>query len=268
MPFALSTSPSLLSSANALESDVFNASGSPAKLTSSNFNVAAAEKGPSRREIKKERETRWKAWCRERRWSEEDDPMYKQKAGASEVHRSDGMFSFELCPHHPTRGAQRSIPTAMTYFRLKDYEIDTLPHVEFENIHNPNTPGRSYNRGNLCTLVSRKFAMLGGVDSEIDPKTREDEFLRRGWTLFQEKWVPPLLSIPYSRISFLLPLSVHASLRSVPRRAESRASRCTSGRSSSVVFRARHLSSATSSLGLLGRGQPQSMWTACSWVGG
>ena len=25
----------------------------------------------------------------------------------------------------------------MTYFRLKDYEIDTLPYVTFDNEHNP-----------------------------------------------------------------------------------------------------------------------------------
>lgn len=76
---------------------------------------------------------------------------------------------------------------AMSYFRLKDYEIDTLPYVLFDDEHNPTTPGRSYNLGNLHTLVSRKFAFLHGLDEKLDPRTREVELLKRGWSLFDEE---------------------------------------------------------------------------------
>ena len=75
---------------------------------------------------------------------------------------------------------------AMSYFRLKDYEIDTLPYVLFDDEHNPTTPGRSYNLGNLHTLVSRKFAFLNGIDEELDPRTKEVEFLKRGWELWEQ----------------------------------------------------------------------------------
>ena len=76
---------------------------------------------------------------------------------------------------------------AMSYFRLKDYEIDTLPYVLFDDEHNPMNPGRSYNLGNLHTLVSRKFAFLHGLNEKLDPRTREVELLKRGWTLFDEE---------------------------------------------------------------------------------
>ncbi|KAI0737610.1 hypothetical protein C8Q80DRAFT_314609 [Daedaleopsis nitida] len=113
--------------------------------------------------LRKDREEKWKKWCEARRWEKKDDPEYRQKVGSKEVHRSD----------------------AMSYFRLKDYEIDTLPHIIFENEHSPLSPGKSYSLGNLHTLVSRKFAFLAGLDPDISMKTQEVEFLRRGWELFQ-----------------------------------------------------------------------------------
>ena len=79
-----------------------------------------------------------------------------------------------------------STRTAKSYFRLKDVEIDTLPYVAFENVHNMNSYGRSYSVANLRTLVSRKFGVLAGVDEELDPKTEEAAFLKRGWALFEE----------------------------------------------------------------------------------
>ncbi|RPD73783.1 hypothetical protein L226DRAFT_613907 [Lentinus tigrinus ALCF2SS1-7] len=116
-----------------------------------------------RRAVEKKRHTaRWKTWCEEHRWERDHDPGYKQKVGSKEVHRAD----------------------AMAYFRLKDYEIDTLPYVTFDNEHNPMVPGKSYNLGNLHTLVSRKFAFLHGLDEKLDPRAREVELLKRGWELF------------------------------------------------------------------------------------
>ncbi|RPD62173.1 hypothetical protein L226DRAFT_523459 [Lentinus tigrinus ALCF2SS1-7] len=112
---------------------------------------------------KKGHAARWNTWCEEHRWEKARDPGgYQQKVGSKEVHRAD----------------------AMVYFRLKPHEIDTLPYAAFENKYNHNSFGRSYNLGNLHTLVSRKFAMLHGLDEELDPRTQEVELLRRGKELF------------------------------------------------------------------------------------
>ncbi len=72
----------------------------------------------------------------------------------------------------------------MSYFRLKEYEIDTLPYVTFANEHNPTVLGKSYNLANLHALVSRKHAFLHGLDEKLDLRTREVELLKRGWELF------------------------------------------------------------------------------------
>lgn len=75
----------------------------------------------------------------------------------------------------------------MGYFRLRDYEIDTLPYVPFENSHNPRSFGRSYSLVKLYALVSRKHAVLAGLDEELDPKTQEGELLKCGRELFEEE---------------------------------------------------------------------------------
>ena len=77
----------------------------------------------------------------------------------------------------------------MAYYCLKAYEIDTIPYVAFENPHNPNSFGRSYNNSNLRTLVSRKFAYLAGLDAQFDPERQEVEFLKEGWKLFEAQSV-------------------------------------------------------------------------------
>ena len=86
----------------------------------------------------------------------------------------------------------------MTYFRLKDYEIDTLPYVTFDNEHNPMIPGKSYTLANLHTLVSRKYAFLAGLDPAVSMKTQEVDFLKRGWELFEAEYVSffPLSTLP------------------------------------------------------------------------
>ena len=70
---------------------------------------------------------------------------------------------------------------AKAYFRLKDYEIDTLPCTAY-HCAQPSTPTESsYNLANLNTLVSRKHAMLAGLDEPLN----EIDLLRRGWDMFQ-----------------------------------------------------------------------------------
>lgn len=79
----------------------------------------------------------------------------------------------------------------MSYFRLKDCEIDTLPYITFDDEHNPMIPGRSYGLGNLHTLVSRKYAFLAGLDPGVSLSSQEVEFLKRGWQLFEAECVHP-----------------------------------------------------------------------------
>lgn len=74
---------------------------------------------------------------------------------------------------------------AIAFYRFKDYEIDTIPYVAFENQHNQNSFGRAYNNANLRTLASRKLAYLAGLDEQFDPETKEVEFLKAGWNLFE-----------------------------------------------------------------------------------
>ena len=73
----------------------------------------------------------------------------------------------------------------MSYYRFEAYEIDTIPYVAFENQYNPNSFGRAYNNSNLRTLASRKLAYLVGLDEQLDPETKEVEFLKEGWKLFE-----------------------------------------------------------------------------------
>ncbi|PIL33863.1 hypothetical protein GSI_03569 [Ganoderma sinense ZZ0214-1] len=120
-------------------------------------------KGPTKMELKKAREEKWKKWCDARKWIRQYDPGYKQKVGDVVAHRSD----------------------AMAYYRFTAYEIDTTPYVAFDNKHNPNSFGRAYNNSNLRTLVSRKLAYLAGLDERLDPETKEVEFLKAGWELFE-----------------------------------------------------------------------------------
>ncbi|KAM5535129.1 hypothetical protein V8D89_011215 [Ganoderma adspersum] len=120
-------------------------------------------KGPSKAELKKARAEKWKKWCEARKWIRQYDPGYQQKVGDVVAHRTD----------------------AMAYYRFKDYEIDTIPYVAFENQHNQNSFGRAYNNANLRTVVSRKLAYLAGLDEQLDPETKEAEFLRAGWKLFE-----------------------------------------------------------------------------------
>ncbi|KAJ3871722.1 hypothetical protein F5051DRAFT_184706 [Lentinula edodes] len=118
-------------------------------------------KSPTKTQIK----NKWLKWCADNRWNPATDLGYKQKIGTQEVHRSD----------------------AMSYFCLKDYEINTVPFITFENQYNENAPGRSYNLSNLRTLVSRKSAYLAGLNYDFDPKNNEVELLRAGWNLFQKE---------------------------------------------------------------------------------
>ncbi|KAJ4500542.1 hypothetical protein C8R41DRAFT_427400 [Lentinula lateritia] len=130
-----------------------NGSGTTTELSS--------PKSPTKTQIKKT----WSKWCADNRWDPDTDLGYKQKIGTQEVHRSD----------------------AMSYFCLKDYEIDTVPFITFENQHNENAPGRSYNLSNLRTLVSRKSAYLAGLNDDFDPKINEVDLLRKGWNLFRKE---------------------------------------------------------------------------------
>ncbi|KAI1785191.1 hypothetical protein LXA43DRAFT_1100596 [Ganoderma leucocontextum] len=134
----------------------------PSESSSKITKKKGGDKGPSRA-VKKAREEKWKRWCEARKWIHQHDPGYKQKVGDVVAHRSD----------------------ARSYYLFKDYEIDTIPYVPFENKHNPKSFGRAYNNANLRTLISRKLAYLAGLDEQFDPETKEDEFLKEGWKLFE-----------------------------------------------------------------------------------
>ncbi|KAJ7778662.1 hypothetical protein DFH07DRAFT_1033352 [Mycena maculata] len=76
----------------------------------------------------------------------------------------------------------------MRDYRLKDFEIATLPYFKFENEYCPAVPGKSYMVAELDRLVYRKFATLNGVPwwgASIS------HFLREGRRLFEEDTIPP-----------------------------------------------------------------------------
>lgn len=129
-------------------------------------------------DLRWEREERWRTWCESHRWERAQDPGYAPKVGSKEVYRSAGQLSPAGIHSDRAHFAPRA---AMSYFRLKDYEIDTLPCTTYHCAQSSPLSESSYNLANLNTLVSRKFAMLAGLDEPLN----EIDLLRRGWDMFQ-----------------------------------------------------------------------------------
>jgi hypothetical protein len=61
----------------------------------------------------------------------------------------------------------------------KPWELDPLPHIEFENDHSPTRPGRSYRFADLLEHAYRKFAMLAGIH-----ESNQEHMLEEGKKLY------------------------------------------------------------------------------------
>lgn len=74
----------------------------------------------------------------------------------------------------------------MKFYNLKGKEMDPLPFCDIGVINSLSHPGRSYVDNEVKRLAYRKLAMLVGFHKE---DMEENELLRQGYILFEEKYV-------------------------------------------------------------------------------
>ena len=79
---------------------------------------------------------------------------------------------------------------AKQYFRLKDFEVLTVPSFRTDNVHNPKTDSHLYPRLMLADIAYRKEAALADIPGALDePKAAtQDHVFSEGKKLFDAEY--------------------------------------------------------------------------------